>query len=183
MKNYVNWLLNFLANNSFYVILLFSFFAASSLIIAYIAEYVFKIMPCKLCMYSRIPFLILTFLPLIFAFPGMKSKSFYGLFIILILVLASLILAFYQLGVENHWFQASLCKFKIPDLNEQKYNKGLYDFLLGDEQKLSSCENPEFKLFGIFSFAALNLIFSVFLFILINFFIFQKFLMKFFDGR
>lgn len=181
MKNYINWLLNFFVHNSFYVILFFSFLAGFSLLIAYIAEYFFKITPCKLCMYSRIPFWVLTLLPLFFLIPFLKERAFFGFFIILITILSSVSLSFYHVGVENHWFKPSLCKFDLSSNSSKKYEGGLYDFLLGDEQKLSSCENPEFKFFGFLTFAGLNLIFSSLLFVLINFFIFHKFLIKFLD--
>jgi disulfide bond formation protein DsbB len=180
MKNYFSIFFNFFISNPFYVIVLFAIFSGISLLIAYTAEYIFKIIPCKLCMYSRIPFLILLILPLIFAIPKLRSFSSKGFFIIFLLVLIDIGLSFYHLGVENSWFKPSLCKIEMNE--KEKYSNSVYDFLLGNESKLSSCENPEFKLFGIFSFAALNFIFSIFLFILINFFIFHKVFMKFIEN-
>jgi disulfide bond formation protein DsbB len=179
MRNYFSSILNFFEHNSFYTIILFAFLAGASLGIAYIAQYFFKIMPCRLCMYSRIPFLIMLFLPLVFLIPPLKTKAFYGLLLIAIIILVNITISFYHIGVENHWFKPSLCKLHKEE--HSKYSNQLYDFLLGDETSLSSCENPTFKLFGIFTFATLTFVFSIFLFILINFFIFQRFFMKFFE--
>jgi disulfide bond formation protein DsbB len=178
MKNYLAIFLNFLNNNQFFIILFFSILSIISLSIAYIAQYIYKIMPCKLCMYSRIPFIIMSLLPIIFYIPIIRNNFIIGFFIIFLSTGANIIISFYHIGVENSWFKPSLCKIQLND--DSKYRGELYNFLLGDESSLNSCENPTFKLFGVFSFASLNLIFSIVLFMTINFFIFNKFFSRIF---
>lgn len=171
-------LLNFFIQNNFYILLLFATCTGLALCIAYIAQYFFHIIPCKLCMYSRIPFLLITFTPIIFLIPGLNKYHHYGLIFILICLIASVGLSFYHLGVESHWFKPALCKLNFQEHNYHSY---MYDFLLGDEQSLSQCDIVKFKLFGIFSFAALNLIYSVGLFLLANYFLFAIFFKKMFN--
>ncbi len=178
MKRYIMMIFNYFINNPFFILLLFSLISILSLSIAYIAQYVFGIIPCKLCMYSRIPYIIISILPIIFLIPGLKNHIYIGLIIIALAILSGIILSIYHIGIENYWFAPSLCKFNLDQ--ETKYNGAVYDFLLGDEASLSSCENPTFKLFGIFTFPSLNLIFSSILFLLINYFLFQKFFYKLF---
>ncbi len=129
-----------------------------SLIIALYIEFFLGYQPCKLCIYQRIPYLIAIF----FAFLGTSySKNLIWLYILLITFFSSFLLSGYHFGIEQEIFKEfSGCtgnSINIIDKNELLK-------LLNSE--VNSCKNIDFKIFG-FSLAAINLLLSLVIFILI----------------
>ena len=88
--------------------------SAISLISAYIAQYVFDLQPCILCLYQRPPFYIAACLGLIgFFASGPKPKiAAFAVFLCSLAFLAGSVIAFYHTGVELHWWRSFLegCK-------------------------------------------------------------------------
>mgnify|MGYP001381705640 CR=1 FL=1 len=71
--------------------------------IALIAQYLYNILPCKMCLYQRYPYYILIFISLLFfIFP--KNKRYY-FFLIEILLIIGLAITFWHLGIENNFIK------------------------------------------------------------------------------
>jgi len=129
-----------------------------SLLIALYIEFFLGYQPCKLCIYQRIPYLIAIFI----TFMGISySKNSFWLYVLLITFFSSFLLSGYHFGIEQEIFEEfSGCtgnSTNIIDKNELLK-------LLNSE--VNSCKNVNFKIFG-FSLAAINLLLSLVIFILI----------------
>jgi len=129
-----------------------------SLLIALYIEFFLGYQPCKLCIYQRIPYLIAIFI----TFLGISySKNLIWLYVLLITFFSSFLLSGYHFGIEQEIFEEfSGCtgnSTNIIDKNELLK-------LLNSE--VNSCKNVNFKIFG-FSLAAINLLLSLVIFILI----------------
>lgn len=78
---------------------------AGALSAAYIAQYGFGLEPCVLCLYQRIPYAVLAILGFAgLRWPGAVLPAFQlavGVFA------ASAVLAFYHVGVEQHWWTSA----------------------------------------------------------------------------
>jgi len=129
-----------------------------SLLIALYIEFFLGYQPCKLCIYQRIPYLIAIFI----TFLGISySKNLIWIYVLLITFFSSFLLSGYHFGIEQEIFEEfSGCtgnSTNIIDKNELLK-------LLNSE--VNSCKNVNFKIFG-FSLAAINLLLSLVIFILI----------------
>jgi disulfide bond formation protein DsbB len=86
--------------------------SAFSLMSALVAQYVFGLEPCILCLYQRVPFFIAMILALIgLAFQYKMHWSFHSariVFICSLVFLANAVIAFYHSGVEQHWWTSFL---------------------------------------------------------------------------
>jgi disulfide bond formation protein DsbB len=60
--------------------------------------------PCELCLYEREPYYIVAILSLIAAGFGRRGTSRATLALAALIFVASAVLAFYHVGVEQHWF-------------------------------------------------------------------------------
>ncbi len=134
------------------IFLLSSLFA---LALAYIAQYVFAIIPCKLCFYERIPYFVVILLSFLSLFKTHRIITY----MMFCSYLAGVVISFYHVGLEFHWFSDILgCTEKVNfdnlSLDEMKSN-------LLDPSRITSCSRPEFMFLGI-SMAGWNLIYSVF---------------------
>ncbi|WP_333023361.1 disulfide bond formation protein B [Wolbachia endosymbiont of Pentidionis agamae] len=131
------------------VFLLGSSFA---LVIAYVLEYFFHMLPCKLCIYERIVYCMAGVLS---AFCLMKSNKVL-ICLIFFIYLIGAIISFYHMGLEFHWFHDVLgCAEQIkgnPTVEELKNN-------LLNPNALPSCDKPRYLL-GL-SLAAWNLIYTL----------------------
>lgn len=95
----INILLKRIKQNNFYIIFFASLLA---IIIAYFAEYVLKLQPCSLCVFERIPYLILQCLALIAIIKPRLSKVMS--YIIIIIGLIEVMLIIYHVGIEHYIF-------------------------------------------------------------------------------
>ncbi|MCB9965154.1 MAG: disulfide bond formation protein B [Rhodospirillales bacterium] len=125
-------------------------FSVAALAMALTAEYGFGLKPCVLCLYQRIPFAtnaVLGALALLFltnknARAGALTLTLAGL-----VFLANSALAFYHVGVEQHWWVSVLegCAFDPTKLREAVYEPPV------------RCDQIPWELFGI-SMAGYNVI-------------------------
>ena len=129
-----------------------------SLLMALYIEFFLGYIPCKLCIYQRIPYLIAIFL----AFLGISySKNLIWLYGLLLTFFSSFLLSGYHLGIEQEIFKEfSGCtgnSLNIIDKNE------LLKLLNSD---VNSCKNVDFQIFGL-SLATINFLLSLIIFIII----------------
>ena len=125
---------------------------------AYLAEYVYNLKPCTLCLYQRIPFAIIGVLGVMaFLFGSYLSLAFVAGMAGLVL-LSGAGIAIYHLGIEQHWWaSAASCNVAGPD---QILSMSQFKALL-QQQPEASCQEITWNLFGI-SMATYNAVYSGF---------------------
>ena len=128
-----------------------------SILSALYIEHVLGAMPCKLCIYQRIPYLLAIFTSII-GYIFLDQKLW--LYVVLLIFFSSFLLAGYHSGIENSIF----AEFKgcVSDNNN----------LLNKEQILNSfdeiapnCKDVKFRILG-FSLATLNMFISLIIIII-----------------
>ena len=123
---------------------------------AYVAQYGFGLEPCVLCLTQRIPYAVTAVLALIALAVRSSSARVWivGLSGGLFLIGAGL--AFYHVGVEQHWWASvASCAGKLPlDLSAADLKSGLA------MKPPKPCDVVDWSLFGI-SIAGYNAIFSL----------------------
>ena len=136
-------------NKKFYFLGIF-LISLLSLIIALYIEYVMGIKPCKLCLYQRIPYLILLFISILGYSYNKKSLWIYLSILVFFL---SAIVSGYHVGIENGIFEElKVCKNDLNVLNKE-------DLLNSLKNQNISCKEVPIKLFNL-SLATINLILS-----------------------
>jgi len=126
----------------------FGIFAAgvSTLAVAYTAEYAFGIEPCPLCLYQRIPYALAGVLGLA-AFVMTKGRyrtSAVNAAGVLFLIGAAI--AFYHVGVEQHWWASAVCEAsggEGPTSVEELRR------MLMAAKPAKACDEVDWTLFGI----------------------------------
>ena len=137
-------------NKKFYFLGIF-LISLLSLIIALYIEYVMGIKPCKLCLYQRIPYLILLFISILGYIYNKKSLWIYLSILVFFL---SAIVSGYHVGIENGIFEElKVCKNDLDVLNKE-------DLLNSLKNQNISCKEVPIKLFNL-SLATINLILSL----------------------
>ena len=142
--------------NKFLTIKNFNFVVALicifSLLSAVYIEKVLGVIPCKLCMYQRLPYMIAIF----FCFLGYNYyKNLLWMYFLIITFFSSLMLAGYHFGIENDLFpEFSGCT--TDNLNLVDKEKLLESL----SQIIPNCKDVTFKLFGL-SLATINLFISL----------------------
>jgi disulfide bond formation protein DsbB len=140
---------NFLKAKNFYLFIFFvSIFTLLSVIFI---EYVLHEVPCKLCIYQRIPYLLSIFV----CFLGYNfDKKLFILYSLVTIFIVSIFLSGYHVGIESEVFEEfSGCTANNFDLIKKE------EILKKLQNSLPGCKNTSFRLFGI-SLATLNLIIS-----------------------
>ena len=136
-------------NKKFYFLGIF-LISLLSLIIALYIEYVMVIKPCKLCLYQRIPYLILLFISILGYSYNKKSLWIYLSILVFFL---SAIVSGYHVGIENGIFEElKVCKNDLDVLNKE-------DLLNSLKNQNISCKEVPIKLYNL-SLATINLILS-----------------------
>ncbi len=144
-------MLNFKDENYLKIIFLFSVIA---LISAYFIEHILGHQPCNLCLIERIPYGIGIILILII-FMFKKDEKFLILLLILTFTF-SFIISFYHFGIEQGFFQeSSVCAAKGFTENMSKD-----DLLEKLNQKIISCKDVTFRIFGL-SLTSINIVISL----------------------
>ncbi len=132
-------------------------FVASSLAIiaAYLAEFIFHLHPCILCLYQRIPyFLLIIFTLVTLLVPATRQ---YLRFVISMLLMAEITLASYHVGLERYIFEDShVCQVK------NGVNSTVQD-MLSAGKVASTCSEVSFR-FMNFSMVEWNLLYAICLF-------------------
>ena len=147
--------------NKFLTIKNFNFVVALicifSLLSAVYIEKVLGVIPCKLCMYQRLPYMIAIF----FCFLGYNYyKNLLWMFFLTITFFSSLMLAGYHVGIENGLFaEFSGCTTDNLNLVDKK------KLLESLNQIIPNCKDVTFKLFGL-SLATINLFISLIILII-----------------
>ena len=122
-------------SNKKIIILVFSLI---SLVIAYISEYFFEIQPCKLCIYQRIPYIIITIIVVIDLTKLFKKLSSKIISLIIeILLIVNFSIAIFHYGIEKRFFKfQSGCVNNLNNTgNFEDYKKMLVnqDYVLWDQ--------------------------------------------------
>lgn len=126
---------------------------------ALIAQHVFGLEPCILCLYQRIPFAIVAVLALMLALlPSSAALRTLGLALCALALLSGAWIAGYHVGVEQGWWASSVCQtapggigqFSMEDL------RGALSQPLGRPP----CNEPAWSFYGI-TMAMLNLFYSL----------------------
>ena len=93
--------------------------SALSLTSALIAQHVFGLEPCTLCLYQRVPFVI-GFVIGVLGLLLRKNKALITPLIGLgaLTFLSNSIIAFYHSGVERHWWRSFLEGCAVPDMGD-----------------------------------------------------------------
>ena len=117
-----------------------------ALAFAYIGQYGFGLEPCILCLYERIPYALAAAVALLAAVLPLKTTARAVLVAICgIIFFSGAALAFYHVGVEQHWWAAITGCGGEPAM----------DFTVEDLQvwlqrpALKSCDQVDWRLFGI----------------------------------
>ncbi len=132
-------------------------FVASSLAIigAYVAEFVFHLQPCILCLYQRIPYFLLIVFSLITLLAPITRQ--YLRFVISLSIIAEIVLASYHVGVERYIFEDShVCQV------QNGLNSTIQD-MLSAGKIASTCSEVSFR-FMNFSIVEWNLLYAICLF-------------------
>ena len=137
----------------FYLKIIF-LFSLVALISAYFIEHVLGHQPCNLCLIERIPYgLSIILIIIIFIFK--KSEKFIVLLLILTSVF-SLSISIYHYGIEQGFFQESaVCNVKNFTENIEKE-----DLLKQLNERIISCKDVTFRIFGL-SLTSINILISL----------------------
>ncbi len=133
------------------IVLYLLIYSILSLSFVLFLEYVLNYKPCQLCLYQRIPYLLI----LIFSFVGFFfSKNLYWLYTIMIFFISSTIISGYHSGIEFGLLNesSSCASNSIESLDKTKLLESL-------SNSMPNCKDIEFKLFGL-SLATINFLIS-----------------------
>lgn len=139
------------------------FLSLIPLAIVYISEYFFEILPCKLCIYQRIPYVIvgvITIVNIIKLFRNVLNKIIN--LTIEILLIINFSIAIFHYGIERRFFRfQSNCLNNLGDAeNFEDYKKMLanQDYIL--------CDQVSYEFFGV-PISIWNAIYAFFFFLLV----------------
>ena len=133
----------FLEANKFgYIILCFGSILA--LILAYLFEHVGGYAPCVLCVYQRVPYVLIAIIT-IFIVTCLKRPPIILFYLVLGVVLINMGLAFFHVGVEWGWFAfEEACDDLIP---QGATIEDLRRFL--SKKTTVSCKDPSFVMLSL----------------------------------
>jgi len=141
--------------NNFLLVLLL-FVISLAIISAFLIEHKLGYVPCKLCIYERVPYILSFFLILEILF--FKKYEKIVLLILFFIFVVSSALALYHFGIEQTFFSESFaCKTK--EISATLSKEQLIENL---EKNFVSCKDVSFQIAG-FSLATINAIFSIIL--------------------
>ena len=148
---------NYQPKSSFIIILILTI---APLSVAYIAEYLFNIIPCKLCIYQRVPYIIIGLLSMAnLILPLKETYSKYSWTIIEITLIESFSLSLFHYGVEKKFF-----KFYSNYTNSLQTSENFKKIIT--IQDYVPCDQVNFEIFGI-SASFLNILYAIFFFVLV----------------
>jgi len=140
----------FLNKKKFYIFILF--YSLLAICFALYIEHILGYKACKLCLYQRIPYIILIFISFI-GYNYFKNDKI--LILIVIVFLISVLVSGYHYGIEKNIFKefSGCATNSLEIVDKAELLKSLSDNVV-------SCKDANFKLFGI-SLAGINLLFSL----------------------
>ena len=143
-------MLNLEKKNFIIITFLVSLFA---LISAYFIEYVLGHQPCNLCLIERIPYMIALIIIIInYKFNHLEK---YLILLLVIIFLIETIISLYHLGIEQGFITESL----VCDLKNSSKILSKEEILQQLQQKIISCKDVTFKIFGL-SLTTFNILIS-----------------------
>ena len=144
-------------NQILFFLIFISIFALS---LAYISQYFFGLLPCKLCLYERKPFIaIIAICLLILVFFKTKKAKKLAVCLSLFFLLINASIAIYHVGVEQKIFKLSeSCNSTIENYTSMEELKKLLA-----HAPLARCDDPQFFFLGL-SMAAWNIFYCLALF-------------------
>jgi disulfide bond formation protein DsbB len=120
------------------------------------SQYVGGLVPCELCLLQRWPWTAAIVISIVVLFAGERSPLFWVTLIFAVLFAVGSGLAFYHVGVEQHWYPGpSAC---TASGNHAATVEELRQQLL--RQQPVQCDQPAFTLFGV-SMAGWDLVASL----------------------
>lgn len=130
--------------------------SAGALVVALAGERFFAIDPCILCLYQRIPYVIVaavaTVALVLRLSPGLRQVA---IFVCALVLIAGAALASYSVGVEERWWAGVAgCEGTIPTIASPQ---DLQDLLKQPAGGLRACTDNVWRLFGL-SLAAYNVV-------------------------
>ncbi len=130
------------------VLIPFGIFAVSgaALANAYIAQYALGLEPCVLCLYQRIPYAVtgvLGIVALLIPDERMRAVTAAG-----VVFLAGAAVAFYHVGVEQHWWVSAAACGSAGGGQEPATVEELRQMLLG-AKPAKACNEVDWTLFGL----------------------------------
>ena len=144
-------MLNLNKKNFFKLTFLVSLFA---LISAYFIQYILGHQPCNLCLIERLPYMgALIIIIVNFKFNYLEK---YLILLLIFVFLAGTLISLYHLGIEVGFITESL----VCDLKNSSKILSKEEILQQLEQKIVSCKDVTFKIFG-FSLTTLNIVISL----------------------
>lgn len=147
-------------------LLLFS--SLMALVTAYIAEYVFGLRPCILCLYQRIPYAIVITATLCHMALPLYLKEKWVIYGCLITLIAGTSVAGFHVGVEQHWWQGT-------ESCGSTFSADSIDALRAmlQQSPAARCDEPAFTFLGI-SMTGWNMLYSLALVMLCIYWIQQR---------
>lgn len=135
----------------------------SSIITAFIAQYGFNIMPCKICSYQRVGFCLLGTISI---FISIYETNKYSKYFFLLVLFSMIFLSIYHIGLEKKWWtDIGVCKNTISTYNSiDELRSMLWN------KKMPRCNEITWKIFDISS-VIWTLIIQIFILFL---FLFQR---------
>lgn len=108
----------------FFMNLMMALTSAAALGMALMAQYVFDLQPCILCLIQRYPYGVVIALGILGIVLSKKNAKFGGasLFLIGLAHLVNSAIAFYHTGVEQKWWPSHLEGCAVPDLGADPSN-------------------------------------------------------------
>ena len=123
---------------------------------ALIAQFGFGLEPCHLCTLQRLPFAFAAFVAILASVEGRDERLRAMLLAVVALTYATNAgIAFYHSGVEWHWWESACSGAQVLS-----GNAGGLLAKLKQGPEAPACDMVPFALFGVLSFAGMNLIFS-----------------------
>ncbi len=130
--------------------------SAAALINAYVAQYVFDLEPCILCLYQRVPYAVAGVLGLVALF--VPKMRYFAVAVAGLVFLIGACLAFYHVGVEQHWWvSAASCG---ADGSDGPATVDELRQLLTQGRPAKACDEVDWTLFGL-SMATYNVAMSL----------------------
>ena len=124
-----------------------------SLISAYFIEYILGHQPCNLCLIERIPY-ILSIILIFINYMNKKNEKIIILLLMLIFIF-SFSISVYHFGIEQNFFEESLVCGSKGEIN----NISKEELLLLLSEKIVSCKDVTFRVFGL-SLTSINILLS-----------------------
>ena len=124
-----------------------------ALISAYFIEYILGHQPCNLCLIERIPYMVA--LIIIIINYKLNHLEKYLILLLVITFLTGIIISLYHLGIEQGFITESL----VCDLKNTSKILTKEEILKQLQQKIVSCKDVTFKIFGL-SLTMLNMLIS-----------------------